>query len=554
MTRSFPETIRRRADSQTAPADGRVRLFVLSARAWALLGTVTVALLAVLASCASDPEVTADVEIAATATPQPIAEEVVQQRTSIVALGAVAAARSGETPAEALERLEAIAGRRLDYVRFEIPWDGEFPSQEHLAAAAEGRALHVVVSAQRRDGSAVAWSDMASVRFGEPLFAEIQSWIARLAEFDGELFVTFDRLPDTAVDRGDAADFVAAWRRLHTDLSARAPEIETIWTISQDALLMGTAAQWYPGEDVVDRIGADLRNSFGCAGGDAQWRSPQETLSPLIAFGAQHPGKPLVVAEIATHEDAAEPLRKSAWFGELVDLLSTAAFEQVMMAGFFDGERADQPECDWRIDSSSVSGEAFGALALATTFGGDDAEPAVVSCPARLRVPADLSDEALVDTDGDGIGDVAFGGQSPAVGVGDQGADGHDQRVVVRFPALPTVLAEGEWVELRVRLASPAPQLESPLVLEAIPDIAAFGLTAFDSDARTITSEFIAPGSPGGYYAAAVTDALAPGLPSVFRLRLAQAPLADDRTDAYLVAMAEAVDEADRPTLLVRSC
>lgn len=548
MTHSFPETLWRRARGQVAT----VRLGPLSTVASAFGAALLVG--ALIGACSSDS--TADVEPTVTVRPTspPIVDEVVQQRASVVNLGAVTVPRAGETPADALERIEAIAGRQLDYVRFELAWDQEFPAQEHLAAAADGRSLHVVIDAERSDGTAVRWRDIADVGFGDPLFEEIQGWVVRLADFEGDVLFTFDRLPDTKPERGSAADFKDAWRRMATDLAARAPEIATIWTVSQDALRPGIAAEWYPGEDVVDRIGADLRNSFACDGGDAPWRTPQETLSPLLAFGAQHPGKPLVVAEIATDEDAAEPLRKSAWYAELVELLSTAPFEQVSMVGFFDGEASDQPGCDWRVDSSPVTSEGFGALARASTFGGDDAEPAVVNCSSRLRVPADLSDEALVDTDADGVADVAFGLSNPTIGVGDQGADGHDQRVVLRFPALPTVLAEDEWVELRIRLVSAAQDLDSPLMLDAVADPSSFGLAAFNAAANTVAGELIAVDSPAGYYSAAVTDALAAGLPSVFRLQLTQPPIEDGITAAYLVAMAEAADEADRPTLLVRTC
>ena len=457
------------------------------------------AALGLAVGCSSLTEPIIEPSPTASPTVPPITEEVVQLRTSTVALGAAVDRRAGEIPAESLERLEAIAGRQLDYVRTQVGWDGEFPAQEHRAIAADGRALHLVIETRRADGSPVLWNEIADAAFGEPLFDEVRSWIARLAEFEGEVFVTFDRLPETTTDRGTAEDFVAAWRRLRADLADRAPEIETIWVVSQNALAPGVADEWYPGDDVVDRIGADLRNAFGCAGGDEPWLTARETLSPLIAFGAQHPAKPLVVAEIATDEDDAEPRRKSDWFTELVDLLSTASFEQVRMVGFFDGEEADQPGCDWRVDSSPLSSEAFGALARAATLGGETAEPAVVSCPTRLRVPADLSDEALVDTNADGVADVAFGGSSAAVGVGDQGADGHDQRIVIRFPALPTVLAEGESVELRVRLVEQAPALDGAVAAAVLSDVSSFGLSAFDAPATVISETFITPSSPGGY-------------------------------------------------------
>lgn len=489
-----------------------------------------------------------------TPTSIPMADEVVQRRSSVVMLGAAPGRRVGQTPLEALETVEVAAGRQLDYVRAYVAWDGEFPDQRHEFIARDGRAIHLSISPRRMDGSLVGWADIANAKFGDPLFAEIQQWVGALAMFDGELFLTFHHEAEIEVGFGTATEFVAAWRRLIGDVHDRSPEIETVWVASGGSMRDQSINDWYPGDDMVDRIGADVFNWNGCRGDGEGWRTAQEALSPLIAFGAQHPTKPLVVAEIGSDEDPEEPGRKSAWLDELSNLLSMASFEQVSMVGFFHNDHSDDTTCDWWIDSSVTTADSFGGLAISSWFAGDDAPPAVVRCPSRLHQPGQLSDGGAIDTNLDGAVDLAFGAENRFVGVGEQGADGHDQRVIVRFAPLATKLAEGERVELRVRLGQGVPGARNGVRLVMLADPLIDDLRGFAAPATPVSDAFLAPDATGGYYSVDVTALVSNVSPSAFRLESTSLPLIDDKPHAFMLGMAEAGNEADRPALIVRSC
>lgn len=520
---------------------------------WAALAVAVIAGLGLLIGCSSG-DGAIDPTPGATATPLPMADEVVQQRVSTVKLGAAPGRRPGDTPLDALEHVEVAAGRQLDYVRAYVAWDGEFPDQRHQTIAAGGRAIHLSITSWRMDGTPVGWSDIANARFGDALFAEIQDWIGALARFDGELLVTFHHEPEIAEDLGSAEDFVAAWRRLAGDLADRSPDTETIWVVTGGGMRDPSINDWYPGDDVVDRIGADVFNWYGCRGESEPWRTAQETLSPLIAFGAQHPTKPLVVAEIGTDEDDAEPGRKASWYAELLDLLSLAAFEQISMVAFFHNDHSDSTTCDWWLNSSTAAADAFSVLATSATFAGDQAAPAVVRCPSRLHIPGGSSDEALIDTDNDGIVDLAFGAENRFVGIGEQGADGHDQRAILRFPPLATTPTDGERVELRVRLGQQVTGLVGNVQVSLLADPLVEGLAAFDAPAQVLTSGFMTAASRGGYYTVDVTDMVTDSGPSAFRLEVPGSGLIDGVVSPYLIGLSEATNEADRPALIVRTC
>lgn len=531
---------RRFADSRTVVTHLRFRVV------GALLTTALALTLAAACTIGSEDAV---VDVAPTTVPVATVDEVVQLRTSTVRLGASPGRRPGQTPLEGLETIEVAAGRQLDFVRAYVAWDGEFPDQRHLAFADAGRAIHLSISPRRLDQSRVRWADIAEAKFGDPLFEEIQAWVGALAQFEGELFVTFHHEPEIEQGFGDADDYVAAWRRIAADLDARAPTIETIWVVTAGRLRDAGIDDWYPGDDVVDRIGMDVFNWYQCRA-DEPWKTAQESLSPLIAFGAKHPTKPLVIAEIGSVEDDSQPGRKAAWYAELGDLISTAAYERITMVSFFNNRDQAEAACEWWIDSTPASADAYSALANLEIFGGQDAAPAIARCAARLVSPGEVTDEALVDVDLDGIVDFATAGGDRFVGVGDQVGDGSNQRIILRFPPLATTADDGERIELRIRLGQQAIDAVSNVALGYITNSSTFGLDAYAAEVQPITDALFTPDDRGGYYTVDVTAVAGNALPSAFRLELTGEP----QGGAYIIGMAEANNEADRPTLIVRTC
>lgn len=524
-----------------------------------LTALVSVALfVAVITSCSSGEDAVEPVE-EPTVNESAILDDVLQPRTSNIAFAAAPGRRPGLTSLEALEEVEVAAGRKLDVVRAYVDWESEFPDQRHQTIVDGDRGLFLSLRPRRASGEPVPWRDIADARLGDPVFAEMQSWIDALVAFDAAtnapMMVTFHHEPELETEFGSSEEFVAAWRRVADALRERAPEIELVWVVTGYGLRSDDIdiEAWYPGDDAVDRIGADLFNWFGCRGEPEPWRTVQETLSPLITFGAAHPEVPLVIAEIGSDEDDEQPDRKAQWFDDLAELLGTAPYEQISLVSFFHNDHSDTTTCDWWVTSSDVMRDTFGLVANSLTFGGGEARPATARCAINRRVVALSSDQGLADIDGDAVVDFVFGTENRFVGVGEQGDDGRNQRVILQFDAIGALEAD-ERVELQLRLARRAELADGPARLVLLDDPTVSGLDAFDSSGLIIAEPLFDANTAGGWYSIDITELIGTGEPTAFRLELSSPPSINDLVDPYLVGMSEADDLAARPQLLVRAC
>lgn len=269
-----------------------------------------------------------------------------------------------ETHEVALERLESRLGRVLDLDRVYYQWDDTFPAEQEAADAARGRIPLLSWRAERRDGSAVPWASIAD--------GAEDPWIAERAEalraYASPIILIFHHEPERSIDsNGSPAEYVAAWRHLHEVFRAHgAVNIE--WALALFAVTYqdGTATDFYPGDDVVDWIGADGYNRYGradvpngCNG--SVWRSFGALFSALHRFATAH-GKPAMAAEWGSPEDAADPGRKARWFEDA--LATIEAWPDVKGLAYFDADNSSSSGCDWRASSSAASFAAFKSIAL----------------------------------------------------------------------------------------------------------------------------------------------------------------------------------------------
>ena len=171
--------------------------------------------------------------------------------------------------------------------------------------------------------------------------------------------------PETAdsAANGTAEEFVAAWRRTVELLRANGgDEVRTVLVLGGGTFVRGDAERWYPGDDVVDVVGADPYNWYRCQGTDRPWQSPAALIEAPLAFAEAH-GKPLALPEIASTEDPDDPDRKAEWIVDLAMTLgSPEVAERLEFAAWFSVEDRSWPECDWGYDSSPPSAVAFAGI------------------------------------------------------------------------------------------------------------------------------------------------------------------------------------------------
>jgi beta-mannanase len=158
---------------------------------------------------------------------------------------------------------------------------------------------------------------------------------------------------------GSPERFVAAWRHVR-EIFAGLPA-SLVWAPTAAAFASDSADRFYPGDDQVDWIAADGYNAPNCRPQTA-WRELSDIFGDFYVWGSSH-GKPLMIGETGSVEDAADAGRKAAWFDNAARDLTTK-MPAVQALIYFDATKA----CDYRVASSGSSIEAFKRLALDPHF------------------------------------------------------------------------------------------------------------------------------------------------------------------------------------------
>ncbi|HSO51852.1 MAG TPA: hypothetical protein VL330_03725, partial [Actinomycetes bacterium] len=108
---------------------------------------------------------------------------------------------------------------------------------------------------------------------------------------------------------GSPESYKAAWDHVRGVFAGLPASF--VWAPTASAFASDSADRFYPGDDQVDWIAADGYNGPGCRPGSG-WRELSEIFGDFYVWGSSH-GKPLMIGETGTVEDAANPARKAAW-------------------------------------------------------------------------------------------------------------------------------------------------------------------------------------------------------------------------------------------------
>ncbi|MCP4307501.1 MAG: hypothetical protein GY788_22030, partial [bacterium] len=288
--------------------------------------------------------------------------------------------------------IESQLGRQLDLVRVFETWESNFPSSFHTQMIDEGRLMAVSVRPKRNDGSKIPWSAIGSALPGSQLHAEMEAWADRLRDAAVPVWFTFHHEPEASGSTayGDAADFVAAWRKfvdIFRDRGAtnvRFAWIMTHWSFETSASDSRYADHWYPGDGYVDLIGSDAYNWDKCRSSSTDyWRTLEDTIEPQRQFGLKHPNQDLLLAEVASTElPGSGGDAKATWIEEGADLFKQPGWEQFVAVSFFNVSDPSYPNCHWKIDSSQEALEALRNMAAEPFYGGSPASARFTDVPA----------------------------------------------------------------------------------------------------------------------------------------------------------------------------
>ena len=131
------------------------------------------------------------------------------------------------------------------------------------AIQADGRAVHLSVRPTRRNGTPIAWIDIANAEAGSSLHDEMVAWADAVVTLGPDLRFTFNHEPETndSAPSGNALEYRAAWRRMVELIRAQGGDHTTmVWTVGREAVTsVGDGSPWYPGDDVVDGCVDEVR-------------------------------------------------------------------------------------------------------------------------------------------------------------------------------------------------------------------------------------------------------------------------------------------------------
>lgn len=289
---------------------------------------------------------------AAAATP-PSASEQLTPSTGLL-WGAHVADGSAADAEAAVQGFEAQVGRKLDLTRFYSRWNAAMPPAPITAAIAHGRTPVWSISPQTTSGTKLSWASVAAGTQD----AQIATHADAVAALGVPVFLVFQHEPDYASGYGTPAEYRAAYRHYVEVFRERGvTNVAWAWVLSPGSFWAtpstAGADAFYPGDDVVDWLGLDPYNWFGCmAGGPSTWRPLAESVTPFHTWAVPH-GKPLMLAEWGSVEDPAQPGRKATWWTDAMTTL--AAYPEFKAALAFDAVG----NCSWLVDSTESSLASF---------------------------------------------------------------------------------------------------------------------------------------------------------------------------------------------------
>jgi Glycosyl hydrolase family 26 len=248
---------------------------------------------------------------------------------------------------DAIARLEADLGRRLDIDHHFYAWDKPFPTADERWDLRQGRipmiswgdADTVAVASGAEDALIRSRADAVRA-LGSPVLLR---WFW---EMDGSRYAQVAHSPE---------HYVAAWRHLHDVFAERgADNARWVWCPNASGFADNSAPRYWPGGAYVDWVCAD--------GYDYPWtdQSFAQVFAAFHRWGATT-GKPLMVGEFGAVEGS--PGDKAQWLRDARAALKER-LPRIAAIVYFDATR----RYDWRVDSTPASFQAFRTLATDPYF------------------------------------------------------------------------------------------------------------------------------------------------------------------------------------------
>jgi hypothetical protein len=267
--------------------------------------------------------------------------------TGVVRWGASVFTRGAQhTQQQAVKALEEKVGRRFDVTHFRMPWTSSLSNQFTNWSANTGH-TQLLSWFARGPGGPLSWRGIAN--------GDRDAWIttqARTLKATGwkNGFISFHGEPEDEARAGNAADWKAAYNRVHTIFdNVGVTGWKWVAVLMGSTYTTGKAGAWLPPR--YDICGVDAANRYHCR--QNPWKSFEFMLSGARNYSKAH-NKRLYVVEIGSVEG--EPGRKATWFNEARATMKR--WPEVMGFSYI----SENTDCSYWADSTSSSLQAFAAM------------------------------------------------------------------------------------------------------------------------------------------------------------------------------------------------
>jgi hypothetical protein len=323
--------------------------------------------------------------------------------TSVIAPPATATTTATGSPVlwgmvdgDTFDSAEADLGRPFALAREYRRMDQSFVGSRMQSLVSSGHALVVSVKSKTAT-TAIPYTDITAGKYDQTFLAgfdQIEALpLPTYFIFQHEVDSSAAKASCSSSATTDAAcgpEFIAAWRHVY-DLAHSHGYTKPVftWTITNYGFNPQTGVRnnhYWPGADYTDWLGVDAYNG-GCQG--TWYGTFEETLASTVEWAKTHaPNMPIMIPELGATEGSTANA-KPDFFRNMPATLAKPGYSNIKAIMYWN---AKESGCDFTIDSSPSTFDAFRTVGLDPVMSAKPGDPVILGTPTPTPDPEPTPD------------------------------------------------------------------------------------------------------------------------------------------------------------------